>query len=101
MDAAGRSANLLLDRTSSSLLAGSVLRLAYDAGSRAPRGVSSNILAKTVSSDQLLHVLEPPGDDGGESAAQSWRRLSLRHESMGAEALEAMFASAGHGPIVD
>jgi hypothetical protein len=38
----------------------------------------------------LLQVLEAPSDDGEESGAQSWPRLDLLHESMGAEALVAM-----------
>jgi len=44
---------------------------------------------------QLLQVLEAPGDDGGEAAEQSWRRLDLLYESMGAEALEAMLRRQG------
>jgi hypothetical protein len=43
----------------------------------------------------LLQVLEAPGDDGQESAEQSWRRLDLLYESMGAEALEAMLRRQG------
>jgi hypothetical protein len=44
---------------------------------------------------ELDQVLDVPGEDGDGSAEQSWQRLDLLYESMGADALGALLRRQG------